>query len=257
MEVRKDAVEVVINAPSRVISLVGASNFRDLGGYLTQDYRRVKWRKLFRSADLSKVTKEDKTKLASLELAWIFDLRTAKERASHPTPSLGKEINEHLSFLDAADPYAIFQQKSSLNEELLVELNRQMAHRIEVLQSFVRRWLSLEGKSFLFHCMAGKDRTGFIGAFILRTLGVGLESIKQDYMLTNTYWRKELLNGEVDQFHTVDPAIAQALLEAREAYIIAAMNEIDDHFGGFEAYWKDALGFSVAELNQLREHYLE
>ncbi|GIP18836.1 protein-tyrosine-phosphatase [Paenibacillus montaniterrae] len=253
--------EHITPAAERVVALQGVSNFRDMGGYETEDQRTVKWGKLFRSADLSRATAEDIEKIASLQLAWICDLRTLGERTSNVTPVFAAEVNEHLSFLDSADPNAMLKSQQALSEELLVELNRQMAHRIEVIRSFVKRWLSLEGKPFLFHCMAGKDRTGFIGAFILRALGVPLEQIKQDYALTNVYLNtKGLLqanDSQLEMMKQMSPAIIQALMEAREAYIAAAMDEIDQRFGGFELYWQQTLGFTEVELQQLRTWYVE
>lgn len=258
--VQQLATDDIAVAAERVLPLEGVSNFRDMGGYVTEDQRTVKWGKLYRSANLSGATAEDIEKIASLQLAWICDLRTLEERTSYVTPVFAAEINEHLSFLESADPSAMLKAQA-LSEELLVELNRQMAHRIEVVKSFVERWLSLEGKPLLFHCMAGKDRTGFIGAFILRTLGVSLEPIKQDYALTNIYLNtKGLLQDnskQLDMMSHMSPAIIQALMEAREAYITAAMDEIDQHYGGFELYWQKTLGFTEADRQLLRSYYLE
>lgn len=243
----------------RVIELEGITNFRDMGGYVTEDGRKVSWGKLFRSADLSRATAADIEKIAALHLAWICDLRTLNERTRNQTPTFAGEINEHMSFLESADPNSI-AASDVLNEHLLEELNRQMVRRIEVVQSFVKRWLELEGKPFLFHCTAGKDRTGFIGAFILRALGVSLEQIKQDYALTNLYWKPDNLlqdDGQHGQISQLPSAIIQAMLEARESYIAAAFDEIDQHYGGFAAYWSKALGFSDEQLQSLRSNYLE
>lgn len=258
--VQQLATDEIAVAAERVIALEGVSNFRDMGGYVTEDQRMVKWGKLYRSANLSQATAQDIEKIASLQLAWIFDLRTLEERTDYVTPVFASEVNEHLSFLESADPSAMLKAQA-LSEELLVELNRQMAHRVDVVRSFIKRWLSLEGKPLLFHCMAGKDRTGFMGALILRALGVPLERIKQDYALTNMYLNtKGLLQDnrkQLDMMSHMPPEIIQALMEAREAYITAAMDEIDQRYGSFELYWQKTLGFTEADRQLLCSYYLE
>jgi len=257
--VQQLATDEIAVAAERVVALEGVSNFRDMGGYITEDQRRVKWGKLYRSANLSQATAQDIEKIASLQLAWIFDLRTLEERNDYVTPVFAAEVNEHLSFLESADPSAMFKQ--ALSEELLVELNRQMAHRVDVVRSFINRWLSLEGKPLLFHCMAGKDRTGFMGALILRALGVPLDRIKQDYALTNKYLNtKGMLQDnkkQLEMMSHIPPEIIQALMEAREAYITAAMDEIDQRYGSFELYWQKTLGFTEADRELLCSYYLE
>lgn len=243
----------------RAIELEGISNFRDMGGYVTEDGRKVKWGRLFRSADLSRATAADIEKIRALHLAWICDLRTLNEREKNQSPMFADEINEHMSFLESADPNKIAASEA-LNEHLLEDLNRQMVHRVDVMQEFVNRWLELKGKPFLFHCTAGKDRTGFIGAFILRALGVSLEQIKQDYSLTNIYWKPDSLlqdEGQHKQLSQLPPAIIKAMIEARESYINAAFDEIEQRYGGFAAYWSEALGFTDDQLQSLRNDYLE
>src|SRR5215207_1201965 len=69
------------DSPARHLNLAGASNFRDLGGYLTRDGRIVRWRQIFRSNHLGHLTDDDAAVLRSLGVKSAFDFRGTTERA--------------------------------------------------------------------------------------------------------------------------------------------------------------------------------
>lgn len=131
----------------RLIPLEGGRNFRDLGGYLTSDGRRVKWRKLFRSGSMAGLTAADYGSLSSLSIKIVCDLRTAQEiEAELSTPKMARA--------------AMIQGYRRLPFEQVP------AHR-----ELFRR-LAAGDVPLVFNCSAGKDRAGTAAALILSALGV-------------------------------------------------------------------------------------
>ncbi|MDQ6420242.1 tyrosine-protein phosphatase [Paenibacillus sp. LHD-117] len=255
----------VVPVAERVLPLLGALNFRDMGGYGADGGRSVKWGKLYRSADLSRLTEADLAYLKQLELAWICDLRTDIELEHSPSPRIGNERNEQLSFMSSANPDEMMKLED-INEDMLALMNRHMVGNAELSADFFRRLLKLNGAPFLFHCAAGKDRTGFLASLILQALGVDREVILTDYALTNQFaerFKAGMLsvkrgdNPHASFMSKLTPEVAQALSEARPAYLAASFEEIDARYGSFENYWTNGLGLSAGELERLRSLYLE
>jgi len=252
----------VITAAERVLPLQGAINFRDMGGYMTADGRSVKWGKLYRSADLSGLTDEDLDYLRSIELAWICDLRSDVEVEQHPSPPIGNAVNEQLSFFAEANPEKLMALHE-ITVDLLADMNRGLVNNTALTADFIRRLISKNGAPILFHCMAGKDRTGFVASIILQALGVAREQIKDDYLMTNLFaeqfkakmaQKKDILASLMDK---LPPDIINALMLVRLEYIAASFEEIDRQYGSFESYWQRGLGLGMEELEQLRDMYLE
>lgn len=254
--------EMLPPVAERIVPLRSVMNFRDLGGYPAADGRRVQWGKLYRSADLSRMTEPDLRYARSLGIAWICDLRTPDEARRYPSPRIGSEVNELLSFMAAADPEELAATASGMTVNMLADMNRRMVGHTETAVRFLRRLLEQQGASILFHCAAGKDRTGFIGGLILQALGVDRKHILSDYALTNRY--AERLKGGLDggdpvwakTMERLPEEVRAALLEARPSYLQAAFDEMDRKYGNFETYWTSGLGLTGEELRQLRDHYL-
>jgi protein-tyrosine phosphatase len=111
------------------------------------------------------------------------------------------------------------------------------------------------------HCTAGKDRTGFAAAAVLRTLGVPLETVYEDFLLTNHYTAAEIertlwIIRLVSLFRT-DPEQVRPVLGVERAYLEAAFGAIDEQYGSFDTYRRDALGLDDAETAAFRRLALE
>lgn len=254
----------IISVAERMLPLLGGLNFRDMGGYEGADGRCVKWGRLYRSADLSRLTEADIAYLAQLDIAWICDLRTDAELVLSPSPRIGGERNEQLSFMSTANPDEIMKLEE-IDENMLALMNRQMVGNAALSAAFFGKLLELRGAPFLFHCAAGKDRTGFLASLILQALGVDREVILTDYALTNLFaerFRAGMLGGRSAQnphaalMSKLRPEVVHAMSEARPAYLAASFEEIDARYGSFEGYWSKGLGLGVAELERLRSYYL-
>jgi protein-tyrosine phosphatase len=120
--------------------------------------------------------------------------------------------------------------------------------------------ISACGRPVLFHCAAGKDRTGYASALLLRLLGILPQTVMEDYLLSNRYYYPSfrgylfalrLFKGK--QF----AAGVQRFLEVQPAYLSAGYEASTCRFGSFEGYVRDGLGLSTRETELLKNFYLE
>ncbi|WP_053075101.1 tyrosine-protein phosphatase [Ornithinibacillus californiensis] len=250
------------------MNLEGSFNFRELGGYETTEGRKVKRGMLFRSGNLSMITKADIDVLKKLEIKNICDLRDQDEVTKHPDPEIDGVSWNHVSLIN--DDHAVrqpgdlssFESKlmNSKPGEMLMNLNRQMVANTDGFRKVFQVLLDNPGKPMLFHCMAGKDRTGVVAALLLSLLGVTREVIEKDYLATNEAAEEieagfEQIGYTIPDF--IDQEIVDALYEARIEYIGEFFNQIDKEYGSVESYLVNGIGLSEEELVLLREHYLE
>lgn len=253
----------------RRLSLQGAPNFRDLGGYVTADGRKLKWGKLFRSGKLSTLTEEDMHYVRRLGLTLVCDFRQLVEQELDPTP-LEARISRQLASLPVT-PGSKHNFMDNLHRGvvavddaagLMQDINRdfvlnQMPQYAEMFQ------LLLAGdQQLLIHCASGKDRTGFGAALILDVLGVDEEAIVQDYLLTNKYLPIEQeiqrLSAELRD-HAGEPVsedVLRPLLEVRPEYLRACFEEIRKRHESKQHFYETALKLDEDKLARLRERYL-
>ncbi|WP_209121621.1 tyrosine-protein phosphatase [Alkalihalobacillus sp. BA299] len=253
----------------RVIPLEGTFNFRDLGGYPAADGRRVKWGKLFRAGNLSGMTEADLLLFKQLGIKRICDLRSEDEIKKHPdpvcedtvwlhSPVIPDEVGTVRQVGDLAEARQLFSK--SHPGEVLMAMNRQMASYVQSYRRVFAFLLEEPDAPFLFHCMAGKDRTGVVAALIFSILGVSRDVIIEDYLYTNCFVEEikaNLLNDELMSHLPVDEEVIEALLEARLEYITAFFDEIETCHDSVEKYLQEKIGLAEEEIEKLRESLLE
>lgn len=184
---------------SRHITFESVRNFRDLGGYQTQDGYSVAWRRLFRSGDLRQITSSDLTRLREeIGLTSVIDLRSPIEVKAQGIGVLSEVgIRYHsVPFIastgDSNKEREMFREFSNMGEVYLSlmrdkEFNRRVVEALEIIAE-------PENHPLVFHCFAGKDRTGILAAIVLSILGVADADIIEDYTLTAPYM-EELIRG--------------------------------------------------------------
>jgi protein-tyrosine phosphatase len=243
-------------SPARHLNLAGASNFRDLGGYPTQDGRTVRWRQIFRSNHLGHLTDEDIAIMRDLGVRSAFDFRGTEERTA--ALCCMPDIAVHSLPVEptvVAALRAIAASGTPLSTEHAVEVMRD-SYRSYVQQN-TRHYRTLfahlleDRAPLVIHCTAGKDRTGFACALILHTLGVSEDVISEDYLLTNSFYRR-------DPNHSTDlpDEVRQVLGSVQESFLAAAFEAIDADYGDLETYLRDGLGLGKAERASLEARYL-
>jgi len=245
------------DAPSRHLNLAGASNFRDLGGYATQDGRVVRWRKLFRSNHLGHLTDDDIAVVRGLGVRSAFDFRGLEERAAALCGMT--DITVHSLPVEptvVAALRAIAANGTTLSTVHATEVMRD-SYRNYVQQNTPRfrtlfAHLLADRAPLVIHCTAGKDRTGFACALILHTLGVPDDVISEDYLLTNRFYRRDPSASS-----DLPDDVSRVLGTVQTSFLGAAFEAIDTDYGDLESYLRDGLGLGAAERARLEARYLE
>jgi protein-tyrosine phosphatase len=246
-----------MHPPSRSIALSGASNFRDLGGYIGQDGRPVRWRTLFRSDHLGALTASDIATLSGLNLRHVCDFRGATERLVHPSQLPAVPVQSL-----AIEPTVVqaLQAFRAVGQTLTAPIT------VGLMQDTYRAFVRLDAPQFsalfanllagagplVFHCTAGKDRTGFAAALILRALGVPHDVVLQDYLLTNTLYK---MPTQARAF--APPEVLAVLWGVQPEFLDAAFEAVEADFGTVDAYLARALGVGPDERARLADLYLE
>lgn len=254
-------------AMERRLGMQGTPNFRDFGGYRTTDGRRVRWGYLYRSGQLSGLTERDLALLAYLQLDLLCDFRREEEQSASPN-RLPRERAPRVASLpitpgsnDAA--FANGQLDRGGRQPMfnfMVDINRDF---VEAQSPMYRRMfaeiLAQDDARFLVHCAAGKDRTGFAAAIILMALGVSVDQVMADYLLTRRFFdpRQEIDRLRIKYgFQSVEDEAIMPMLEVHEAYLQRALQAIAD-YGDVDTYLTRELGVGSAEREELRRRYLE
>ena len=129
----------------------------------------------------------------------------------------------------------------------------------DTYRQFFQALLESVGKPVLWHCSAGKDRTGFAAALLLRLLGVDDQTVMQDYLLSQEYVEiRRRLILKIGLLRGPRAArFIRRLNDVDASWLETAFQSVDDTWGHFNQYAKEALGLSFGDINQLREYYLE
>ena len=248
----------MLRHPDRHLPLNGATNFRDLGGYATTDGRQVRWRRLFRSDHLGRLDEADRARLAALGLAQSFDFRGVEERAATPyqVPGLAQHslsieptVVQCMQDLAAAGQTLTEPVVVGLMKDLYRALVTDNADRFAELFEHLLR----TDEPLLFHCTAGKDRTGVAAALILLSLGVPRDVVQADYLLSNDLYQRPPGLPHSD----TPPEALRVLWRVQEGFLHAALQAVEQDHGGLDAYLAQRLGVGPAARAQLAARYLQ
>ncbi|MEA3214664.1 MAG: protein-tyrosine phosphatase [Acidimicrobiia bacterium] len=282
-----DADDVVVplgNPPSRHFELDGPVNFRDLGGYPVRDGRTVRWRTIFRSDGLHSMSAADLALLLDqLGLSSVIDLRSGDEVELVGRGPLGETevVLHHVPIFDETRRLADRLAGGLVIGDMYVQMIESAAPRfVQALEIIART-----NSPLVFHCAAGKDRTGLLGAVLLELLGVDDDDIAEDYAhsarsiaLLKERWAasaaaKAAKSAEGDSpsktgaRRSLPPGmprlprgaegrrVAEELLSARPATILALLGTMRDRFGSV-GEWAADHGFSQSDANRLRDRLL-
>jgi len=255
----------------RKLPFTGAHNFRDLGGYKTEDGRRIKWGKIYRSDNLHSLTDEDVKYLSRLNIKSVVDFRSDEERESEPdrlTPGMTQVLLPIKFQPKELDDETLKNLMENLtfgtldSSNLLVDFNIVIVKDFaDEYKKFFRHVIENNAEPIVFHCTAGKDRAGFASAMILTVLGVPREKVIEDYLLTNTYVKdhvdSEMLEIELKTFFRADTDNLRKINLVAERYIQAAFDTIDSEWGGMDNYISGPLSLTEEDILKLQDFYLE
>ena len=241
-----------------VVPLQGGSNFRDLGGYRTAQGRTVRRGSVFRSAHLGTLTDADRLSIGRLGVRTVVDLRGVNEAAetphrveglgcrivgAHIEPGVGEKIRGAVAD-GSATPFVMMG--------FLTDHYRDYPRRCA--PGFRTLFAALsddDQRPLVFHCTAGKDRTGFASALLLTLLGVSWETVMEDYLRTNDLW-----TGHIGRYPELDIDTRAAIVEARTPYLEAAFDVVRADHGSPEAFAEKALGLNAKLRDRLKADLL-
>lgn len=272
-----------VTKEAQALLVTGIENARQLGGYETADGRRVKRDVLLRTAKLSDAPSEELAALKDIyHLGVVVDFRTLAEREGAPDPEIDGVDNIVLDVLDegsrtgaGAAIAGIYENSSTEPAEVMLNIIRSgcVSERMYAdmafdpaaekgFRDFFRILLENGGqKAVLWHCSGGKDRTGAAAVLLLLALGINKETALRDFELTNEFLREKIAYMESRAAElTDDPeeiAWVKDLTGVNRKYMEKLLDTLEEKYGSQERYLTEGLGLDRAELEQLREMYLE
>ena len=252
--------------PGTPLPFDGADNFRELGGYPVQDGRHIRRGVFWRTGALGKLVSEhDRSLFLSLGIRSVLDLRSSAERQYLPDPPwLGAKLYTVSAILDEAgqevnfDPRFLAAQSAQMTQRYLEADIPRIYERLPFANPAYRQLFAcvLSGQTpILFHCTAGKDRTGVAAALLLLALGADRQTVRHDYLLTNR-WRADSIHAAQEK----EPERADLLLQlmsVRSTDLDRSLQAIDRRYPSIEAYFFREYGLDAAALERLRDLYLE
>lgn len=261
-------------------------NARDLGGYVTEDGRRVKKGLLIRCAHLAHASQADLDFLAGLPVTRVVDFRLDFEKNGKEDQVIPGATYVSIP-VDASGPIAAqateeerkkFTGRKTFDVRKVIVMaafNDKAKKMVGLMYptlvndpdcqwqyaTFLRLLVDNEAGAVLFHCTQGKDRAGMAAAFILAALGAGRDTIIADFDETNRHYAQDLKKfsrrvrfwgGKEEEL-----AVVKAFIGANTENFIKTLDLIDDRYGSMESYLKGPLKLSDTDLQTLRERFLE
>jgi len=248
-------------AADRRVPFEGITNFRDLGGYRTRSGERTRWGLVFRAEALHGLAPGDMALYARLGMRTTYDLRSEMERQAHPGPfpSRWVEVVGRPRDADVAQPLAgrvTLDDGERVLGDLYVGLIEHSATKIGGLLSELTTDGALPA---VFHCHAGKDRTGVVAALLLSALGVDRETVLEDYELTSRYRSRAQQDPTFRRLveeYAITPEAAAGVLNTPRWAMEQALDHLDRQYGGIDRYLTGPAGMGTRDVEGLRRRLL-
>jgi protein-tyrosine phosphatase len=239
----------------RLIELEGAVNFRDLGGYDTLDGRRTRWRVLFRADGLGELSETDLGVMRELGIRTVIDLRSGDELErsrfnvdAHPVSF------HHFPFIDELPDADSWDRRPGLlgsqYKEMLDEATPQIVSALAAL-------VAPGAFPAVFHCTAGKDRTGLLSAIVLSLVGVPEATVVADYALSGEAMerlRTKLMRKYPDGKDVI--ASLDEVFSADPSNMVGLFEHLHQRYGSMEDY-ASTIGVPRDSVDRLRGNLLE
>ncbi|MFB2597426.1 tyrosine-protein phosphatase [Herbiconiux sp. P17] len=261
--------------PDRRVPLASAPNLRDLGG-IPVTGGVVRRGLLYRSASLAKLEGPDETVFAGLGITTVYDLRSAAERSGaldhlpEGTRTVWLDVVADAPGNVAANIPTLLADPGALAEalgegragEYLADANRSFISLPSALTAFRQFYLDLldarRTGAALVHCTTGKDRTGWAAASFLLLLGASEADVRSDYLQTNTDLAPTLqpILAALDA-QGVDTTLIRPILEVRDNYLDAALDEMRSRYGDIHTYARTGLGLTDEQIESLHARFVD
>jgi len=248
----------------RILNLEGAINLRELGGYPTENGTTIKYNKLLRSGDISNLTRNSLSYLKKYGLRYVVDFRSNQEQQtwadttsdfykiySDPVYPLKGNGDKLAGIINQGD----YSYLGMIYQSVVLDAHGQLAYKIlfDLLLNNDK-----PEQSLLFHCAAGKDRTGIGALLILKALGVDDETITKDYLLTNLMYEDDTtIENTLNDKDGNQDINRMNMTKGDLQSITSVFQAIDHYYGSFDNYLDKALGIDKDKLAKLKSIYTE
>lgn len=260
---------------NQLIGITSGRNFRELGGYETLSGKKIKMHKLLRTGNLADLSPFDLDFLRDYGVKYVVDFRSQAEVDKQPDrvpegaeydydPVFSEDLTNSSKSINDLDNQSKNDADFGFNhmlyayEDMIRSDSAQKAYR-KLFEILLKN--KNDGDSVIFHCTAGKDRTGFGALLVLTALGVPLRTIKQDYLLTNIT-TKDFVDGMIKREKELgkNDNTLQSIRDIQSVhpeYIDHAVKVMTDDYGSINNYLRDVMKLSSADIMELRRLYLE
>jgi protein-tyrosine phosphatase len=236
----------------------GAPNFRELGGYRSENGKQTVWNKIFRTQALALLSDRDVEKIREMGIKTVIDFRDDDEVKKAPSrlPEGVNTIRLPIAVGNNTSDSVMRTMQSSLFDSIqgvrfMEEANRRFVTEFSTqYKAFFDILLQEKNYPVAFHCTAGKDRTGFAAAMLLSALDIDWDTVMDDYLLSNKYLQPQLPVSQTS------PAL-RLIWSVRPSYLNAAKDEIMQRYGSIDNYLQKELQVGKAEKEKLKRYLLE
>lgn len=249
-------------AAERVMPLEGASNFRDLGGYRVAGGGRTRWGLVFRADAPDRLTAADLAAVARLGLRVAYDLRTDGERTQAPS-ALPAAVRRELLAIggDAARTSPLGElfrngRVATVPDDFLQRVYLDMAEQdAPALGGVLTGLAAPDGLPAVFHCTAGKDRTGLAAALLLSVLGADDATVLDDYALSRVYFSERRMAGLLPRLAAIglDQDRYHAVFGAPRHAMAATLGTLRERYGSVQGYLTVRAAVAPETIDALRE----
>lgn len=245
--------------PDRLLAFEGAFNFRDLGGYTTADGRSVKWRTLFRADAVHRLPDTELDQLADIGLRTVIDLRTEAEvEEGHLNDPSRGITHVHLDVLGQVWKPRDLDEDADASEVLSDLYVQMLSIGAPALSGAFRALAEADNLPAVFHCAAGKDRTGVLAAMVLSSIGVADHVIVADYAISGRN-----MNELIERLKRDRPEALTAMNDQPSAYLAAPpdamirlLSHVNAEYGSMTGYVK-SLGIETEVIESLATSLLD
>lgn len=247
-----------LTVTERGLGLASNPNLRDIGGYRTTDGQWVTMGVVYRSQALT-LPAADLAVVDTLGITGAYDLRTPAEIAAAPDVVPAGATYLSLNVFGKDSPSGPSLASAAQAQQFMEDMGREYVISAPARAAFGTLLAGIAGSSGaqLYHCSAGKDRTGWATAVILTLLGVPAETVMSDYLLSNPcYYDSPTVQAMLSALPAAKSAIYGRMLDVEPAYLQAGLDQVAASYGSMYNYVHQGLGLSDATIAKLRHRLL-
>lgn len=254
------SIAQLTDSTTRLVHMKGAVNFRDVGGYQTKQHKEVIRNRIFRSAEISKLTDEDLVIFSGKRIDQVIDFRGKREAAA--APDRLPAGTRYLLCSAGSDQLPDLQEMGKLLKtggflEKMYD-STSVGYYAERYKPMFQQLLNMPDTSaMLYHCTGGRDRTGMATALLLYALEVPMATIEADFVASNVYLqpKNSEMFASLAKFSGMTTAELTKSMELRPALLRDFFLTIQKKYGSMDKFYSDGLGINAEQMAVLRAKY--